>query len=35
MASEALRDRLHGADILPDVRHSDHCPVVLELDERP
>ncbi|WP_300285498.1 exodeoxyribonuclease III [uncultured Alistipes sp.] len=35
MASEALRDRLHGADILPDVRHSDHCPVALELDEAP
>ena len=35
MASEALRDRLRGADILPDVRHSDHCPVVLELDEAP
>lgn len=32
MAAEALRNRLRGADILPDVRHSDHCPAVLELD---
>ena len=33
MAAETLRNRLRGADILPDVRHSDHCPAVLELDD--
>jgi exodeoxyribonuclease-3 len=30
--TEALGDRLQGAAILPDVKHSDHCPVYLELD---
>ncbi len=29
--SEALRSRLVGASILPDVMGSDHCPVALEL----
>jgi exodeoxyribonuclease-3 len=32
MASEPVRDRLKGAEILPDVKHSDHCPVVLEIE---
>ncbi|MBM3442544.1 MAG: exodeoxyribonuclease III [Bacteroidetes bacterium] len=26
-----LKDRLRAADIYPDVKHSDHCPVYLEL----
>jgi exodeoxyribonuclease-3 len=30
-ATEALRDRLKASDIYPDVKHSDHCPVYLEL----
>lgn len=30
-ATEPLRDRLKAADIYPDVKHSDHCPVYLEL----
>lgn len=30
-ATEPLRSRLKGADIYPDVKHSDHCPVYLEL----
>ena len=29
--SLALRDQLAGARILPDIAHSDHCPVYLEL----
>ena len=29
--TESLRRRLKGADIYPDVKHSDHCPVYLEL----
>ena len=32
MASEAVRPMLRGARILPDVRHSDHCPMLLEID---
>ena len=32
MASESLRDRLVGARILGDVVHSDHCPMLLELE---
>lgn len=31
MATESLRPRLKRAAILPDARHSDHCPVLLEL----
>ena len=31
IASESLRSRLLGASILPEVKHSDHCPVVVEL----
>lgn len=30
-ATEALRDRLKDAEIYPDVKHSDHCPVYLEI----
>ena len=30
-ATESLRQRLKSADIYPDVKHSDHCPVYLEL----
>lgn len=32
MASPPLKDRLRYASILPDAMHSDHCPVVLEVD---
>lgn len=31
-ASNELKPHLRGAGILPDVKHSDHCPVLLELD---
>ena len=31
MASANLKDHLLGADILPSVMHSDHCPVVLTI----
>ena len=31
MASEPLRARLKSAKILPEAKHSDHCPAVLEL----
>jgi exodeoxyribonuclease III len=30
-ATESLREQLKTADIYPDVKHSDHCPVYLEL----
>lgn len=32
MASEALKPRVANAYILPDAMHSDHCPIVLELN---
>ncbi len=32
VASRTLKDRLKRADILPNVKHSDHCPIVLELN---
>jgi exodeoxyribonuclease-3 len=32
MVSENLRNRMKGAVILADVHHSDHCPIVLEID---
>lgn len=32
MVSESLRNQLKGASILADVIHSDHCPVVVEVD---
>ncbi len=31
MASEPMRHQIEGAAILPDVIHSDHCPVLLRL----
>lgn len=31
--TESLRDRLRSADIYPDVKHSDHCPVYLEIGD--
>lgn len=31
-ATEPLRNRLKDAEIYPDVKHSDHCPVYLELN---
>jgi len=30
--SDPLKDKLKHAEILPHIRHSDHCPVLLELD---
>ena len=32
MVSEALRSRLKRAGILPQAKHSDHCPLFVELD---
>ena len=32
MVSEPLKDKISRAYILPDAMHSDHCPVVVELD---
>lgn len=32
LVTENLKDRLHHAAIYPDVKHSDHCPVYLEMD---
>ena len=32
MATENLEPRLRDARILPDVKHSDHCPCLLEID---
>lgn len=31
--TEALRNQLKHADIYPDVKHSDHCPVFLEIKD--
>lgn len=31
--TEALRNQLKNADIYPDVKHSDHCPVFLEIND--
>lgn len=31
--TEPLRDSLKNADIFPDIKHSDHCPVYLEIDD--
>ena len=33
MASAPLRDRLRRAAILPEAKHSDHCPILLEIEE--
>ncbi|KAF5058629.1 hypothetical protein DSECCO2_344560 [anaerobic digester metagenome] len=32
MTSNSLREKLLNARILPEAVHSDHCPVLLELD---
>ncbi len=32
LVSEHLKDRMTRAVILPEAKHSDHCPVVLEID---
>lgn len=32
MVSQSLEDRLKRATILPEAKHSDHCPVLVELD---
>ena len=32
MVTEPLKDRLKNATIYPDVKHSDHCPVFVEID---
>ena len=31
-ASEAMKPHLKSAAIMPDVKHSDHCPVMLEIN---
>ncbi|WP_139956985.1 exodeoxyribonuclease III [Flavicella sediminum] len=33
MLTESLRDRLERAYILPEAKHSDHCPIVVEIKE--
>lgn len=33
MISEPLRERLQRAYILPEAKHSDHCPIVIEIKE--
>jgi exodeoxyribonuclease III len=32
LVSEPLRDRLKRAVILPEAKHSDHCPILVEID---
>lgn len=32
MATEEMRERLTSGYILPEAKHSDHCPIVLEID---
>ena len=32
MVSQILRSNLKGADILPDIMGSDHCPVTLDIE---
>ena len=32
MVSETLKDKMIRAAILPEAKHSDHCPILLELD---
>lgn len=32
MVSESLKDKMTRAYILPEAKHSDHCPIVLEMD---
>ena len=31
MVSESLKDRITRAYILPEAKHSDHCPIVVEI----
>lgn len=33
VVSDSLKNILKGATILPDVKHSDHCPIVLEIND--
>jgi exodeoxyribonuclease III len=33
MASKELENKLKSAVILPEVKHSDHCPIVLEIEQ--
>ena len=30
--SDSLKDKITDADIFPDVKQSDHCPILVELD---
>ena len=30
--SQSLKDKIHHAEILPSIKHSDHCPVALKLN---
>ena len=32
LVSETLKDRMTRAVILPEAKHSDHCPIVVEMD---
>ena len=32
MVTESLKNNLHRSIILPDAKHSDHCPILLEID---
>jgi exodeoxyribonuclease-3 len=32
MVAEPLKDQMNGAKILPDVKHSDHCPIYLDIN---
>jgi len=32
LANESMKDRIKRAYILPEAKHSDHCPVVVEID---
>ncbi|MDH6353985.1 exodeoxyribonuclease-3 [Dysgonomonas sp. PH5-45] len=34
LISEAVKPKLRGAAILPEAMHSDHCPVVVEIENR-
>lgn len=34
LVSESLRDRLQRAVILPEAKHSDHCPIVVEIEHK-
>ncbi|MGB0521495.1 MAG: exodeoxyribonuclease III [Flammeovirgaceae bacterium] len=34
-ASTSLTDKLKGCKIMPEVKHSDHCPVCLEIEGKP